>query len=160
MEAGGIYVSLWRRPAEASNPSVHQTFHWGIIVARHESGRDSICCHVIGGSTSGWTFETKDPYNAFQSIQALRFCRIGSVDDVEKAKSVLEHVPVHASSPAFTCRTWAMDAVRDLHNAGVVVCEDVASLERELWQLGAAAILAGQQGRWRLVVRWAQSCRH
>lgn len=161
MESGGIYVSLWRRPAEAGNQSVHQTFHWGIIVTRHESGRDSVCCHVIGGASTGWTFETKDPYNAFQSVQALRFCRIGYTDDVQRTKSVLQNVPVHGDSTQFTCRTWAMEAVKRLHKTGIVICHDVGALERELWQLGSAAILAGQQGKWNLAdIRWAQNCRH
>lgn len=161
MEDGGIYVSLWRRPAEAGNRSVHQTFHWGLIITRHGSGRDSVCCHVTGGTTTGWSYETRDPYNAFQSLQALRFCRIGNTDNVDRVKNLLVNVPILADSQAFSCRTWAMQAVQQLHDERIVICPDVGALERELWQLGSAAILAGQQGRWTLAdVRWSEACRH
>jgi hypothetical protein len=135
METGGIYIALWRRPAEAGNISVHQTFHWGLVIARNQTGRDSICCHVVGGPLT-WTYETKEPYNALQSLLALRFCRIGSTNDIDRAVRIIETVPVSVESKTFTCRTWTMDAVKELNKAGIVLCRDIARLELEMWQLG------------------------
>jgi len=160
MESGGIYIALWRRPAEAGNTSIYQTFHWGLVIARNPTGRDSICCHVVGG-LSTWAYETKEPYNALQSLLALRFCRIGSTDDINRAVQIIESVPVALDFKTFTCRTWTMDAVGELNKAGIVPCRDTGGLERELWQLGASAILAEQQDRWSITdIRWADHCRH
>jgi len=160
MESGGIYIALWRRPAEAGNTSVHQTFHWGLVIARNPTGRDSTCCHVVGGMST-WAYETKEPYNALQSLLALRFCRIGSTDDINRTVRIIESVPVSVNSKTFTCRTWTMDAVGELNKAGIVLCRDRVGLERELWQLGASAILAEQQDQWSITdIRWAHNCRH
>jgi len=54
-----------------------------------------------------------------------------------------------------------MGAVEELNKAGIVLCRNIAGLEREMWQLGASAILAEQQDRWSITdIRWADSCRH
>ena len=135
MESGGIYIALWRRPAEAGNTSIHQTFHWGLVIARNPTGRDSVCCHVVGG-LSTWAYETKEPYNALQSLLALRFCRIGCTDDIARTVRIIENVPVSVDSKRFTCRTWTMDAVKELNRAGIVMCRDIGGLEDEMWRLG------------------------
>jgi hypothetical protein len=49
---------------------------------------------------------------------------------------IIERVPISVDSKTFTCRTWTMGAVEELSKAGIVLCRNIAGLEREMWQLG------------------------
>lgn len=41
--------------------------------------------------------------------------------------------------PVFTCRVWAREAVRQMHEHGYIDCTDVDSLEEEMWRYGREA---------------------
>lgn len=40
----------------------------------------------------------------------------------------------------FTCRVWAREAVRQMHNHGYIHCTNVDALEEEMWKYGRKAV--------------------
>lgn len=87
--------------------------------------------------------ETKDVVSSPLVVAMVRLADVsflGSYQDVVGADSLLPMfktvaIPVTSSRgnmAEFSSRTWFLDAIGVLHDCGVVTCEDVWLLEREL----------------------------
>ncbi|KAF8622315.1 hypothetical protein AX15_007124 [Amanita polypyramis BW_CC] len=100
--------------------------------------------HVVEGSPNSWKFvrEVKELLSSPLVVAILQLGDIGFLGEYDRLvagedlQSMFGMVAVPDSrspkSSEFNSRTWFLDMVTVLHDCGMVTCEDVWSLEREI----------------------------
>ncbi|KZV71077.1 hypothetical protein PENSPDRAFT_418335 [Peniophora sp. CONT] len=125
------------------------TFHWAIGLTGNPSDegyspRTFRKCHATQLNGPGWEFE--DVEHDIAKLQLVKpLCVAVKIDSLEsstsasKARTLLAAVPMGEVIPAlesteatFTCRVWFKAAAMKLDESGVLRCDEVGSLEREL----------------------------
>jgi len=112
--------------------------------------------HVVDVSVGHWRFEieTKDVVTSPHVVALIRLAKLSQFQDSKyedtvgasegSLKSMFQMVPLPTMGSAhgveFSSRTWFLDAINVLDDCGVVVCDDVWPLEREIRKLGFAAM--------------------
>lgn len=143
LEAGLLYAVLTYRGELAS-------WNWAFFVPNPSVspiGTSGTLFHVVNNSDSSgeWMFvaEPKDVTSSPLVVAIVRLADVGFLggyEDVVGPDSLLPMfktvaIPVKGSAihPAeFSSRTWFLDAICILHDCGVVTCDDVWLLEREI----------------------------
>lgn len=126
------------------------TWNWAFFVpdpSVSPIGSAGTLFHVVNGSDSAgeWKFEveTKDVVSSPLVVAIVRLADVGFLggyEDVVGQDSLLPMfktvaIPAKGSAihPAeFSSRTWFLDAICVLHDCGVLTCDDVWLLEREI----------------------------
>ena len=102
--------------------------------------------HVVEGSPNSWKFvrEVKELLSSPLVVAIVQLGDIGFLGEYDKLvvgddlQSIFGVVPVpvpDGNSPKyseFSSRTWFLDMVTVLHDCGMVTCDDVWALEREI----------------------------
>ncbi|KAJ7209996.1 hypothetical protein GGX14DRAFT_363864 [Mycena pura] len=132
LDVGDILAVLFSR-------SELDTFHWTICVPM--SSKVAAKYHAKN-SGDFWWFEDPVPlHSILTSSTVAAAIKIGTMDPTYASKDVLRQYlsPISMSTPAvdqekeprFTCRVWFREAIRILHQAGILTCTDVDALEEE-----------------------------
>lgn len=137
LEPGMLYAVLSYRGELA-------TWNWGFYVpdpAVSPVGAKGTVFHVIEDTAGLWKFEV-DIKEMLSSQETIAFIRLsdlsflGAYADVVGKDSLLPMfrtvVPPLQPSTDFSSRTWFLDTICVLHDCGVVHCEDLWPLEREI----------------------------
>ncbi|CAA7270503.1 unnamed protein product [Cyclocybe aegerita] len=138
LEAGLIYAVLTYRGELAS-------WNWAFFVPNPSVapiGTSGTMFHVVETDSAGvWRFEveSRDVISSPLVVAILRLADVGFLgdyDDVVGKDSLLPMfrtvaIPAQASTE-FSSRTWFLEAICVLHDCGVVQCDDVWLLEREI----------------------------
>ncbi|KAF8876575.1 hypothetical protein BD779DRAFT_1449256 [Infundibulicybe gibba] len=151
LEPGLLYASLTYRGDLAS-------WNWAFFVPNPSVspiGSSGTVFHVINDADMNgeWKFEmeSKDVVSSPLVVAVVRLADVGFLggyEDVVGADSLLPifktvAIPKIGSSihPAeFSSRTWFLDAIGALHDCGVVTCDDVWLLEREIRRCAFSAM--------------------
>lgn len=154
LEAGHLYGVLTYRGELASwnwafffpNPSVSPIGSAGTLF------------HVVNANdTVEWKFEieTKDVVTSPHIVAIIRLAMLNQFQDSNyedivgdsegSIRSMFQMVPIPTMGSSvrraeFSSRTWFLDAINMLDDCGVVACEDVWPLEREIRRLGFTAM--------------------
>ncbi|KAG7444612.1 uncharacterized protein BT62DRAFT_970494 [Guyanagaster necrorhizus] len=137
LEVGAIYIILFARPTEPG------TYHWGLYhhctppspIARYGSGYRF---HVTNaGSLPGqFVQDFGMTSGALISFALVGLIKIGQLDPayVAHLRMHLEQVDCTSPSPdiIFSCQVWVLKAIALLIHLGVVHCNDINALEREV----------------------------
>lgn len=105
--------------------------------------------HAIGdlSTATGWSYD-RISLDLLNSPAVASAAIVGSlrsnttIDDLDK---LLSPIPMEVPEvdryrePRFTCRVWCREALRRMNDAKILVCEDVDSMEEEMWEYGRAA---------------------
>ncbi len=138
LEAGLLYAVLSYRGELAS-------WNWAFFVPNpvvNPIGTSGTMFHVVEPDSAGvWRFEVelKDIISSPLVVAILRLADVnflGGYDDVVGPDSLLPMfmtvaIPNQVST-AFSSRSWFLEAICVLHDCGVVQCDDVWLLEREI----------------------------
>ena len=138
LEPGLLYAVLTYRGELAS-------WNWAFYVANpavSPIGTSGTIFHVVDNDSVGeWKFEveSRDIISSPLVVAILRLADVGFLgdyDDVVGADSLMpmfKTVAIPATkSTDFSSRTWFLEAICVLHDCGVVQCDDVWLLEREI----------------------------
>ena len=138
LEPGLLYAVLTYRGELAS-------WNWAFFVANpaiSPIGTSGTIFHVVDNDSVGeWKFEveSRDIISSPHVVAILRLADVGFLgdyDDVVGADSLMpmfKTVAIPATkSTDFSSRTWFLEAICVLHDCGVVQCDDVWLLEREI----------------------------
>ncbi|KAF9044158.1 hypothetical protein BJ165DRAFT_1347554, partial [Panaeolus papilionaceus] len=138
LESGLLYAVLSYRGELAS-------WNWAFFVPNPSTspiGSNGTMFHVVDAESPGvWKFEVeqRDVLNSPLVVAILRLADVGFLggyDDVVGQDSLMPifktvSIPSVASTE-FSSRSWFLDAICSLHDCGVVQCDDVWLLEREI----------------------------
>jgi len=139
LEAGFLYAVLTYRGELAS-------WNWAFFIPKPDAfpiGSSGKIFHVVDTDSGGlWKFEAEDDKDVISSPHVVAIIRLGDVgllgtyEEVVRADGILPMfmtVPIPQTISAdFSSRTWFLDAIAALHDCGVVQCDDVWLLEREI----------------------------
>lgn len=143
LEPGLIYAVLTYRGDLAS-------WNWAFFIPNPSIkpvGTSGTLFHVVNdtGSAGDWRLEieTKDVIASPLVVAIVRLADVGFIGDYEAAVGPDSLIPMFrtvaipsagsAIHPAeFSSRSWFLDAICVLHDCGVVSCDDVWLLEREI----------------------------
>jgi len=150
LEPSRLYAVLTYRGELAS-------WNWAFFVPNSSTspiGSAGTVFHVVKiNDTAEWTFEVEN-WDIISSPLVVAIIRLadvgflGSYEDVIGQDSLLpmfRSVAVPATDPTihpvgYSSRRWFLDAIGVLHDCGVVTCEDVFLLEREIRRLAFSAM--------------------
>lgn len=153
LEPGHLYGVLTYRGELAS-------WNWAFFIPNPSVspiGSAGTLFHVVNSSdTVGWKFEieTKDIITSPLIVAIIRLAELSQFHDSDyeaivgesegSLRSMFQMVPIPTmgSTPRteFSSRTWFLDAINMLDDCGVVACDDVWPLEREIRRLGFTAM--------------------
>lgn len=137
LEAGFLYAILCYRGELA-------TWSWGFFVPNptiNPIGTSGTMFHVDTDGVGVWKLEveSKDVISSPLVVAILQLADVtflGGYDDVVGPDSLLPMFKTVAipgyGSKDFSSRTWFLEAICVLHDCGVVQCDDVWLLEREI----------------------------
>ena len=138
LEPGLLYAVLTYRGELAS-------WNWAFFVADPDKkpiGTSGTIFHVVDNDSVGeWKFEveSRDIISSPLVVAILRLADVGFLGgyaDVVGADSLMPMFKTVAipstKSTSFSSRTWFLEAICVLHDCGVVQCDDVWLLEREI----------------------------
>lgn len=139
LQAGYLYAVLTYRGELAS-------WNWTFFVpnpAIKPIGTSGTVFHVVDNDSVGeWKFEvvnSKDIISSLDVVVILRLADVGFLgeyDEVVRTDSLLPMFQAVAipttRSTDFSSRSWFLEAICVLHDCGVVQCDDVWLLEREI----------------------------
>ncbi|KAI0338608.1 hypothetical protein BDW22DRAFT_689171 [Trametopsis cervina] len=119
-------------------------FHW-IIFVQDPSSEVWSKFHATF-VLNKWNYE-RNPFSLQQSDAVAAATIIGSLgsrtsDDLHH---ILKEIPMKipdvdiSNEPRFTCLVWLREALRRIHNAGIIYCPDENATERELIRYGNIA---------------------
>ncbi len=133
----------------------NKRFRWLLFVqniaASQEAPAAGMKLHATTATVSGeWQFEAKSEYSLYQSAAVCAAAVIGELKPergftAESLKSLVAPIPMavpavdEGKEPVFSCRVWAKEALRRMHDAHFIDCPDVDALEAEMFELGSAA---------------------
>jgi hypothetical protein len=146
LEPGLLYAVLSYRGELAS-------WDWAFFVANptvNPIGTSGTMFHVVDQDGVGcWKFEveSKEVISSPLVVAILRLTDVsflGDYEDVVGPDSLLPMfrtvaIPTHTATE-FSSRSWFLDAIGVLHDCGVVQCDDVWLLEREIRRFAFAAM--------------------
>ncbi|KAJ8106729.1 hypothetical protein OPT61_g9347 [Boeremia exigua] len=127
LENNSIYIFLNLRGALPG-------FHWGIFIPTNNPQGE--VWHAVNRS-GGWFLENKSTNGTPDPMSLCLVLKLGTVTSEHWAalRSALASVPSSGqpslnTGEAFSCRVWVRDAVRALHDAGVIqLAKAVESIE-------------------------------
>jgi hypothetical protein len=160
LEAGFLYAILCYRGELA-------TWNWSFFVPNptiNPIGTSGTMFHVVDTDGVGvWKFEveSKDVISSPLVVAILRLSDVsflGGYDDVVGPDSLLPmfktvEIPGHGSAE-FSSRTWFLDAFCMLHDCGVVQCDDVWLLEREIRRCAFTAMDKYLENKGMVCYKW------
>ncbi|PGH09248.1 hypothetical protein AJ80_07725 [Polytolypa hystricis UAMH7299] len=121
-EPCGIYLILWSRGDTS-------TFHWGLYLARTDA--KGVLYHQINDKTPSGDWEL--------SIQERNVSHSRSLLGVERG-------------PTGTCRTWAMDALFEVADSGLIDMQPDKEIKKKIEQEAKALAMRAASRRVRFVV--------
>jgi hypothetical protein len=166
LESGHLYGVLTYRGELAS-------WNWAFFIPNptvSPIGSAGTLFHVVNANDAveQWKFEieTKDIVNSPHIVAIIRLVQLSQFQDSKyedivgdsegSLRSMFQMVPIptmdsSVSRAEFSSRTWFLDAVNMLDDCGVVACDDVWPLEREIRRLGFTAMdnYLENKGMWR-----------
>lgn len=125
------------------------TWNWAFYIPNPEVkpiGTSGTIIHVVDNDMAGcWKFEREPNKDVISSPTVVAIVRLadvgylGSYDDIvgpdsltPMFKTIAIPAPGSTALAEFSSRTWFLDAIGVLHDCGVVTCDDIWLLEREL----------------------------
>ncbi|PGH20441.1 hypothetical protein AJ80_03587 [Polytolypa hystricis UAMH7299] len=116
------------------------TFHWALYL--HQADLTGRLYHVVNRDDGIWKLEVMECANKIRAADLMAAVRIGVIlpeffDMFDKGLSqatIRPHSP--RSEEPFSCRTWAMDALIELEQIGLIEIKDIAGLENETRAVG------------------------
>ncbi|GBE85587.1 hypothetical protein SCP_0801040 [Sparassis crispa] len=150
-EPGGIYAILYELPP--TRPNRPAPLHWGLLIATHPDGINSVRIHVKQHDVTSWYRELSWTYDALRSSNGLRYIRLGHTRNMSHAIQTVEAIPVPESAPGiFNCVCWTMEAIQSLHVAGYIQLTSgvLTELEQMIRHIGKQALESKHAGMWRL----------
>ena len=153
LEPGHLYGVLTYRGELAS-------WNWAFFVPNptvSPIGSLGTLFHVVNASDMEWKFEieTKDVVTSPHIVAIIQLAKLSQFQDSNyedivgdsegSLRSMFQMVPIPMMGSSsrraeFSSRTWFLDAIIMLDDCGVVVCDDVWPLEREIRRLGFTAM--------------------
>jgi hypothetical protein len=154
LESGHLYGVLTYRGELAS-------WNWAFFVPNPSIspiGSSGTLFHVVNAiDAEEWNFEieTKDIVSSPLVVALIRLAKLSQFQDSNyedivgdsegSLQSVFQMVPIPKMQTLvrraeFSSRTWFLDAINVLDDCGVVACDDVWPLEREIRRLGFKAM--------------------
>ena len=138
LQPGLLYAVLTYRGELAS-------WNWAFFVANpaiSPIGTSGTIFHVVDNDSVGeWKFEveSRDIISSPLVVAILRLADVGFLGDYEDVVGADSLMPMFKTvaipstkSTDFSSRTWFLEAICVLHDCGVVQCDDVWLLEREI----------------------------
>lgn len=124
----GLYIGLFVRDTEPG------TYHWCLYM--HHSGPSGKKYHIrdLG---SGWTGEFKDTKGALKEVLLIGYLRIASISSESRSQADRLIESTRYDNEGVTCRTWVLEAVQKLVDAGLVRCASVKEIEEDAKKFGA-----------------------
>jgi len=117
------------------------TFHWAILLPENSVRAR----RLHAGQSLNWTYEVGDQslIRVPGTIQLLTIVvRLGSLIEtgisVQHFERVISSIPGHVmpiNEDKCPCRTWFHGVVKELDDLGMLTCQDVEGLEKELTHL-------------------------
>lgn len=131
-QENSLYIGLYVRDTEPG------TYHWSLYL--HHVGSSGKKYHIrnIG---SGWMSEFEIIKGALKEMLLIGYLRIANISPDSDAQRQTEADRLIESTrydgEGVTCRTWLLDAVQKMRDAGIVRCRSIEALEEEAKAFGA-----------------------
>ncbi|KAF2014396.1 hypothetical protein BU24DRAFT_410145 [Aaosphaeria arxii CBS 175.79] len=112
LDANGLYILL-------ENIGYENSFHWGFYLATSSS--DGYIIHMTyNEATTAWIFEEKLTSDVGNSPSLLVAVKIAVVEQTLQHHLVSRLRSANRHLPALTCRTWLMNALKELDDEGYI----------------------------------------